>query len=165
MRPRVPAAIVLGWLVLAAPFSSSSHGEEAKKGAKVRFEEHVSSIFKNRCNGCHNADKQKGGLNLETFGTAMQGGGSGKVVEPGDLETSTLYQLVTHQDQPTLPPNGPKMPEAEIATIKLWIEGGALETSGSVALVKAKPKFEFKLDSSATGKPDGSAALPEGLSV
>jgi len=116
-----------------------ARAEEAKKAAKISFEEHVSAIFKNRCNSCHNADKQKGGLNLETFGTAMQGGGSGTVVEPGDLETSTLYQLVSHKDQPTMPPNAPKIPEAEIELIRLWIEGGALETSGSVASVKVRP--------------------------
>src|SRR3954471_9168974 len=165
MRTRLSLAAVLGGLAIAPATATLSPAEEAKKPAKISFEEHVSPIFKNRCNGCHNADKQKGGLNLETFGTAMQGGGSGKVIEPADLDASTLYQLVTHQDQPTMPPNGPKIPEAEIATIKLWIEGGALETSGSVAVAKAKPKFDFKLDASATGKPDGPPAMPENVSV
>jgi WD40 repeat protein len=153
---------VLGLLVLAA--SSSAPGEEAKP-AKVSYEEQVSAIFKNRCNGCHNADKQKGGLNLETFGTAMQGGGSGKVIEPGDLESSTLFQLVSHKDEPSMPPNSGKIPDAEIEVIRRWIEGGALETSGSVAVVKARPKFEFKLDAGAAGKPAGPPAMPEGLST
>src|SRR5207302_7235917 len=123
MRSRLPGAIVLAWLALPVALSLPARGEDARKTAKVTFEEHVSAIFKNRCNGCHNADKQKGGLDLETFGTAMQGGGSGAVIEPGDLDASTLYQLVSHQDQPTMPPNAPKIPEAEIDAIKLWIEG------------------------------------------
>src|SRR3954451_10905050 len=165
MRSRLNGAILLGGLALFVAPTLPARDEEVKKTVKVSFKEQVSAIFKNRCNGCHNADKQKGGLNLETFGTAMQGGGSGKVIEPGDLDASTLYQLVTHQDQPTMPPNGPKIPDAELATIKLWIEGGALETSGSVAVAKAKPKFEFKLDASATGKPAGPPAMPENVSV
>src|SRR5205823_5410690 len=95
----------------------------------------------------------------------MQGGGSGKVIEPGDLEASTLYQLVSHQDEPTMPPNAPKIPDPEIELIKRWIEGGAAETSGSVTVVKARPKFEFKLDPSSMGRPEGPPAMPEGLSV
>jgi WD40 repeat protein len=163
MQSQFPCTIVLGVLTVAAALPA--RGEEVKKAAKVNYEEQVSAIFKNRCNGCHNADKQKGGLNLETYGTAMQGGGSGKVIEPGDLEASTLYQLVSHKDEPSMPPNAPKIPDAEIEVIKVWIEGGAAETSGSVAVVKARPKFEFKLDPSASGRPAGPAAMPEGLSV
>jgi hypothetical protein len=159
--------IVLGSLAFTTTAASPVRADEAKKpaAAKVSFDEQVSAIFKNRCNGCHNADKQKGGLSLETFGTAMQGGGSGKVIEPGDLDASTLYQLVTHQDEPSMPPNAPKLPEAELELIKRWIEGGAAENSGSVTSVKAKPKFEFKLDSAAMGRPSGPPAMPEGLSV
>jgi hypothetical protein len=157
--------MLLGGTALLVPPALPARGEEAKGEVKINFAEQVSAIFKNRCNGCHNADKQKGGLNLETFGTAMQGGGSGKVVEPGDLEASTLYQLVAHKDEPSMPPNAPKIPDAEIETIKRWIEGGAPETSGSVTLVKAKPKFEFKVDASAMGRPDGPPAMPEGLSL
>src|SRR3954453_1975778 len=164
MRSRLSAATLFGCLAWSVALSPPARGEEApKKAVKISYEEHVSAIFKNRCNGCHNADKQKGGLNLETFGTAMQGGGSGKVVEPGDVESSTLYLLVTHQDEPSMPPNAPKIPDAEIEAIKLWIEGGALETTGSVALVKARPKFEFKVDPSALGRPAGPPAMPEGL--
>lgn len=165
MHSRSLGLLSLGGIASILLANPPARAEEAKKAAKITYEEHVSSIFKNRCNGCHNADKQKGGLNLETFGTAMQGGGSGKVVEPGDLDASTLFQLVTHQDQPTMPPNAPKIPEPEIEAIKLWIEGGAPETSGSVALVKAKPKLEFKVDATAMGKPAGPPAMPEGLSV
>jgi hypothetical protein len=133
------------------------------KGQKVTFADQVAPIFRNRCGSCHNPDKQKGGLNLETFSTALQGGGSGKVIEPGDPDGSTLLQLVMHKDEPNMPPASPKIPDAEINMIKQWIEGGALETSGSVVTAKAKPKFEFKLDPSSLGKPQGPAAMPEGL--
>jgi hypothetical protein len=167
MHFRSPSALVFGVLTMTAALFPTlpARGEETKKAAKVNFEEQVSAIFRNRCNSCHNADKQKGGLNLETFATAMQGGGSGKVIEPGDLDASTLYQLVSHQDQPTMPPNAPKIPDAEIELIRLWIEAGAPETSGSVAVARARPKFDFKLDPSATGKPAGEPAMPEGLSL
>lgn len=133
------------------------------KGAKVTFADNVSPILRNRCGSCHNPDKAKGGLNLETFSAAMQGGGSGKVIEPGDPDGSTLLLVVTHQEEPKMPPSSPKIPDAEIDVLKKWIEGGALETSGSVAAAKPKAKFEFKLDPASLGKPQGPPAMPEGL--
>lgn len=138
---------------------------DAKPKAKVTYQEHVSAIFRNRCGSCHNGDKQKGGLNLELYGSVMQGGGSGAVIEPGNPDESTLLQLIMHKEEPKMPPNSPKIPDAEIATIRAWIEGGALEASGSVAAIKTKPKFEFKLDPSAMGKPSGEPAMPVGLTT
>ena len=131
----------------------------------MTYQDHVSAVFRSRCGSCHNPDKQKGGLNLDNYGSAMQGGGSGKVIEPGDAESSTLFLVVTHKEEPKMPPNSPKIPDAEIDVIRKWIEGGALENSGSVAAAKAKPKFEFKLDPAALGKPAGTPAMPENLST
>src|SRR6185437_3581065 len=85
--------------------------------------------------------------------------------EPGDPDSSTLLLVVTHKEEPKMPPNSPKLPDAEIDVIREWIEGGALENSGSVATAKAKPKFEFKLDPAAMGRPAGPAAMPESLST
>src|SRR3954451_16913645 len=132
--------------------------------ARITYQQHVAPILQARCNACHNADKQKGGLTLETYGGAMQGGGSGAVIEPGDPDSSTLYLLVTHAEQPNMPPNQPKLPDAELAILKQWIAGGAPETSGS-AVAAAKPKTDFKLDPAAIGKPAGPPAMPEGLST
>ena len=95
----------------------------------------------------------------------MRGGGSGKVIEPGDPDNSALFLSVSHREEPKMPPNSPKIPDAEIELIRKWIEGGALENSGSTAAVKAKPKFEFKLDPASLGKPTGTPAMPENLST
>ncbi|MGE3818737.1 MAG: c-type cytochrome domain-containing protein, partial [Isosphaeraceae bacterium] len=145
--------------LIASLVSVNALADDAKS-PKVTFADQVAPIFQSRCNSCHNADKQKGGLNLENYGSAMRGGSSGAVIEPGDLESSTLYLLVTHAEEPFMPPKSPKIPDEELAVLKSWIEGGALETSGSVAAVKAKPKFEFKLDPDALGKPVGTPAMP-----
>ena len=133
--------------------------------AKITYQDHVSAVFRSRCGSCHNPDKQKGGLNLDNYGSAMQGGGSGKVIEPGDADNSTLFLVISHKEEPKMPPNSPKIPDAEIELIRKWIEGGALENSGSVMTAKAKPKFEFKLDPAALGKPAGNPAMPENLTT
>jgi hypothetical protein len=132
---------------------------------KITYEQNVAAVFRSRCGSCHNPDKQKGGLNLDNYGAAMRGGGSGKVIEPGDPENSQLFLSVSHREEPKMPPNAPKIPDNEIELIRNWIDGGALENSGSTAAVKAKPKFEFKLDPAAVGKPAGTPAMPENLAT
>ena len=56
-------------LVVIGLCSTASAADAPK--AKVTFEEVSAQVFKTRCNSCHNADKQKGGLNLETYSTAV----------------------------------------------------------------------------------------------
>jgi hypothetical protein len=164
MRSKLAAAVLSGVICLLAGFIPAGQAADQPK-AKMTYLDHVAPLFRSRCGSCHNPDKQKGGLNLDNYGSAMQGGGSGKVVEPGDPDGSTLLQVIMHKEEPKMPPKSPKIPDAEIDVIRKWIEGGALENSGSVATAKAKPKFEFKLDPAAMGKPAGQPAMPENLST
>src|SRR5215212_4205898 len=85
---------------------------------KVTYTDHVLPIFRNNCLNCHNPDKKKADLDLSTFPTAMAGGGSGKVLEPGNPEGSLLYRLVTHAEEPNMPPKGGKLAEKDLNTIK-----------------------------------------------
>ena len=87
MRSKLSAAFfsALVSLFLGA-FSVGFAADPPKE--KVTYEANVAAVFRNRCGSCHNPDKQKGGLNLDNYGSAMQGGGSGKVIEPGNAETA-----------------------------------------------------------------------------
>ncbi|KAJ3059228.1 hypothetical protein HK102_010091, partial [Quaeritorhiza haematococci] len=161
MRSRTQSVPLLALLALGA--ATTAGAEEG--AAKITFMDQVSPIFRNHCGSCHNPDTAKGGLNLETFGGTMQGGGSGAVVEPGDPDSSTLLAVILHTEEPKMPPNSARIPDAEIEVIKKWIEGGALESSGSKVAAKAKPKMELKLDPNALGKPAGEPAMPENLAV
>src|SRR5688572_27358932 len=110
---------------------------------KVTYQDHVLPIFRNTCLNCHNADKKKADLDLSTFAGAMAGGGSGKALEPGNPDGSLLYRLVTHAEEPQMPPKGGKLPEKDLSTIKAWIAGGTLETSSSAAMGSNKPKLDL----------------------
>ncbi len=165
MRPKLMGLVLSGLFLCGLPAVAGLRAEDARAREKVTYADHVAGIFRSRCGTCHNPDKAKGGLNLDNYGAAMQGGGSGKVIEPGDTEGSSLLGVITHKEEPKMPPSSAKIPDAEIDLIRKWIEGGALETSGSTTAVKAKPKFEFKLDPSALGKPAGPPAMPENLST
>ena len=164
MRSKLLAIFLSASASLGVGAVSAAIADDPPK-EKVTYQENVVAVFRNRCGSCHNPDKQKGGLNLDNYGSAMQGGGSGKVIEPGNAENSTLFLSITHKEEPKMPPNSPKIPDAEIELIRKWIDGGALENAGSKAVAAAKPKFEFKLDPASLGKPSGTPAMPENLAT
>lgn len=161
----LPALVGLLTISLSPTPSARAADDKDKAAAKpkVTYKE-VSAIFQARCYACHNADKQKGGLTLDNYASAMAGGGSGKVIEPGDPDSSTLWLVVSHTEQPFMPPEAPKLPDNELAIIRGWIEGGAPESAGSTVAMKAKPKLDLKLDPSMMGKPAGEPAFPKGIS-
>ena len=129
---------------------------------KITYEEHVKPIFREHCFSCHNQETKKSDLSLAAYGSLMEGGASGAVVEAGDPDVSRLWALVSHAEEPKMPPEQDKLPEEKLATIKAWIVGGALENSGSVAKVKKKPGIDLSMASGA-GKPEGPPPMPEKL--
>src|SRR3954470_5960027 len=126
---------------------------------KVTYQDHVLPIFRNNCLSCHNPEKKKAGLDLSTYQTALAGSDNGKVFEPGDPDGSLLFRVVSRTEQPYMPPKGDKIPDKDLATIRKFIEGGLLETSGSSAIASNKPKVDLKVTVSA-GKPAGPPPMP-----
>ncbi|GIX04350.1 MAG: hypothetical protein KatS3mg114_0219 [Planctomycetaceae bacterium] len=127
---------------------------------KITYEQHILPIFREKCGTCHNANDRKGDLVLDNYSALMRGGASGEVVRTdGDAENSYLYQLVAHLSEPYMPPQQPRLPDEQLALIKKWIEGGALENSGSTARSRKNmvvSRAEVRLD-----RPDGPPPLPE----
>jgi WD40 repeat protein len=151
-------------LLLANVFvgAALSQDKPASKEEKVTFDQHILPIFREKCGSCHNANDKKGDLVLDNYGLAMQGGASGEVVRTdGDASGSQLYLVVAHLAEPKMPPQQPKLPDDQLTLIRKWIEGGALENSGS----KAKPKKNMavaKVEVS-NKRPEGPPPMPEGL--
>lgn len=110
----------------AAPVQSAMPPPSVTQGQSAPdYQTHVYPIFADNCLGCHNPDKAKGGLVLDSFQAAMQGGGSGAVIQPGNPEQSRLYRLVAHLDTPPMPPMRSKLAEDKIDVIRRWIAAGA----------------------------------------
>lgn len=128
--------VLTAFAAVCVPHAPATAQEAAAD--KTTYVDHVLPIFRARCGSCHNANDRKGGLALDSFATAMEGGSSGTVVEGGDPDASYLWQLVTHESEPTMPPNSDKLPDNELAVIRNWIQGGLLENSGSTAMVKER---------------------------
>src|SRR5262249_55187202 len=122
--------------------------------------EHVLPILKDKCFACHNQDKAKGGLRLHTFTNLMEGSSSGPIIKPGSPEESTLYMVVTHKQEPYMPPKSPVLAKDTLEIFRQWIPGGALETSGSKTIVAPKPKIDVGLTSIIKGRPSGPPPMP-----
>lgn len=107
----------------------------------------VKEILSQRCLSCHNSDSKLlngGNLSLETYEDIIKGGNKGTALVPNDPDASPLYKSLTHPEsnQAAMPPPGrfARLPAAEIATIKKWIETGAVWPNGEkVHYKKATP--------------------------
>ena len=83
-------------------------------------------ILKAHCFHCHGEDGSKeGGLDVRLRRLVVDvGGRSGPAVVPGKPEESRLYQLVRDGKMPK-GDDDKRLPEADVATIRRWIEAGA----------------------------------------
>src|SRR5262245_43848217 len=68
------------------------------------------AVLKQNCFGCHGAAKISR-LDLRTAEGVLAGGENGQVIAPSDPQASRLYQFISHQAKPTMPP-GKKLAEA-----------------------------------------------------
>ena len=162
-RLALNASLIVGLLsFLNGGFARSQ--EAAPAAAKVTYDDHVRPIFREHCFSCHNQDKAKSDLVIDNFAAMMRGGASGQVIEPGNPDGSRLYLLMAHKDTPEMPPGQDKVAMAKLDTIRKWIEGGALENSGSTAKPSNKPKMELAA-SSGGKRPEGPPPMPENSRV
>ena len=97
----------------------------ASAWAAPTYQEDMRPLFKENCFKCHNADKKKGDVDLSSFAAIMAGGSSGEIVEVGSPDSSLLYLVVTHEEDPTMPPKKSRMADDKLKLIKDWIAQGA----------------------------------------
>src|SRR6184192_1261805 len=133
----------------------------APAAPKITYDEHVRPILREHCFSCHSADKQESGLQLDSYPKAMAGGSSGEVVLPGDLASSRLRALVSHAEEPKMPPKQDKLASAKLDILSKWIEQGAPENAGSKVVLKKSPLASIA--AVGLGKPEGPVAMPESL--
>jgi len=94
-----------------------------RREAFTFFERHVRPVLTTRCGSCHGADKQQGGLRLDSLVGLLRGGDSGPAIEPGKPAASNLVAAIRHESW-EMPPDG-RLADAEIAAITRWIAEGA----------------------------------------
>ncbi len=135
---------------------------KADPKAPVTYKDHVLPVLRKHCLNCHNADKATSDLNVATYQALMAGGASGEAVKPGSPDSSPLYKLAAHQDEPKMPPKSPKIPDADLLVLKTWIERGAPETAVGAAKAATR-KVDIDPVATKIGKPDGPPPMPTTL--
>ncbi|MFO7845789.1 MAG: DUF2231 domain-containing protein [Balneolaceae bacterium] len=99
------------------PLSELSQPKEA-----YLFKDIVQPILHNHCGSCHNPQKRKGGLDLSTFSSMMEGGDSG----PLDVNSITDSELLRRLEEPIhsddrMPPKGKlQLSNIQLELLRWW---------------------------------------------
>ena len=113
----------------AAPEEGDGEAVEIPLGERVVYTDFVLPILDKTCNECHNEDKIKGKLRMDTHELLLAGaeGSDFPTVLPGDSAESELIIRVTlpTDDDEFMPPKGDGFTEDEIKLLSLWIDAGA----------------------------------------
>jgi cytochrome c553 len=96
----------------------------------VDFAHDVVPILKTHCAKCHTNGTYKGSMSLDTRADVAR-----KAAVPGKSATSEMIKRVTSSDpEERMPPEGPRLTDKQVATLKAWIDDG----------LAWEPGFSFK---------------------
>jgi len=137
---RVNAVVLVFFVIVAGHFGADiTHGDNfilapvmQKKPVPVDkaivYRDVIQPIFESKCNGCHNAEKSKGGLMLTDQASLLKGGKTGKLFVHGQPQVSLLLQRIHLPDDEKkhMPPTGkPQLTADEMKVLYLWIKENA----------------------------------------
>lgn len=114
----------LAYLLPIAFLAGTHRGESAPD-----YVSEVKPLFASRCFDCHGSLKQKAKLRVDTAAGMI----GAEVVVPGKPEQSRLLKLISTKDiDDRMPPEheGSPFTDAEVRTIRQWIEAGAKAPAG-----------------------------------
>ncbi len=86
--------------------------------ADLTWNGYIATLFAAKCTSCHGG---AGGLALETYAAALQGGATGRSVVPTAPETSSLVAVQAAGGHPG------QLSEIELERLRQWIQAGAPE--------------------------------------
>lgn len=104
-------------------FGDDKDGKKVSKADAAFFETNVRPVLSKNCYGCHGPKKQKYGLRLDSKESMLEGGDSGDVLVPGEIDDSLLIDVL-ERDEGQMPP-GKRLSEGEISDLKHWVALGA----------------------------------------
>ncbi len=103
------------------------------------FESEVRPLLAEKCWGCHNAEKQKGDLRLDSHTAMIAGGESGAAIEPGNPDESLLIQAIRYESL-EMPPSG-QLDESQIAVLTKWVSLGAPWPQSNLSIAADSHRF------------------------
>jgi hypothetical protein len=152
LTEHAPAALKPALLIgLGTPAEEPAPGGEAAPvaavfekpiGERLVYQDFVVPILDKTCNECHNENKIKGKLRMDTHELLLAGaeGSDYPTVVPGEAEASEMIVrvLLPEDDDEFMPPQGDPLEAAEVELLKLWINAGA-KTDTTVAQLGEDP--------------------------
>ena len=137
IRQASPKTFRIAWPIFAVVviLLAFQHPSAAQKAPLT--EKDVLPILK-RCFQCHGEALKMGDLDLHTREGMLKGGAAGPSIVVGNAASSSLLKRVTGEVQPKMPMAPvPALTDAEIATLKDWIDQGAKWSENTPAVQPA----------------------------
>ncbi|MDF0692829.1 c-type cytochrome domain-containing protein [Aquirufa ecclesiirivi] len=122
-----------GWLGIAP--REQTKGEKGVQPIRINnlqealiYQDLIQPTLKQKCWSCHNAEKQKGKLRMDSPAYVMKGGANGVILIAGNPAESDLIKRIlldpSHEDH--MPPKGKvNLTEDEIVLLQWWVKEGA----------------------------------------
>ena len=133
-------------LMVSALIVPSVFAADKNNAGDKFFEEKVRPHLAEHCFSCHGADKQKGGLKLDSKAAMIKGGDIGTAIIPGDPAASLMIKVMGYEGDLKMPPKG-KLNAKQIADLSNWVKMGAPWPSATTVEVK-----EIKPGANISGK-------------
>lgn len=122
------ATLTHGENYLFAPVVPETQSAPVALENALVFEHVVRPIVKEKCMGCHNANKMKGELNMETEASLLKGGKNGMLWDSTAKDLGLLLQRIhlPMEAKEHMPPKGkPQLTREEIDILYHWIKNGS----------------------------------------
>lgn len=122
---------------------------------KLVFQHVILPILSAKCNNCHNEEKSKGDLRMDTYELAVQGGESGANFVAGKPAESLSIQRIDLplEDDEHMPPDGKdQLTPSEMTLIRWWVQEGASNTQ-KVSDAKFPAETQGTVDAVLKGQP------------
>lgn len=102
----------------------SASGDGPGPGTQQYYASRVTDILSDNCVNCHD-EEADGGLRLDSYAGILAGGKDGKIIVPGDPETSLMIQAIRRTGKLKMPPKRVLDP-ADVAALEAWVKAGAV---------------------------------------
>ncbi len=115
--------ILRSWIDQGAVWPDGPIKEYVKK---ITFKEDVLPLLVSACASCHGATAQEGDFRVDSRDAILAGGKAyGKVIQPGNVEKSTLLLIVAGKDEDLPQPEKHTLRPKEVELLKNWVQQGA----------------------------------------
>jgi uncharacterized membrane protein/mono/diheme cytochrome c family protein len=117
-----------GWLGIESSGKTLKEHKITDPSKAIAYTDVIQPLLENKCYQCHNANKQKGKLRMDTPEFLAKGGKDGPIYLASNAAGSEMIKraLLPENDEHHMPPKGKtQLTDEEIDLLHWWIQNGA----------------------------------------